>query len=208
MPRPRRDGAPAQAARRKRLTELGVRSLKPEAVPYLVWDTLQRGLAIRVQPTGRRAWKVIYHCRGRPRWYHLGDVGLADARRLAARVMLRWRRARTRRQSGGPARRRHVRGTGRRATSRSTPSGHNKCWKQADALVRRHLLPGGASCRRRRSRATMWKRWRRRSRRRSWPTRFWLRPVRSFPGRSRSGSSRSTRARVSTATRPAAASGC
>ena len=48
-------------------------------------------LALRVQPTGARAWKVIYRAGGRPRWLHLGNaraIGLSDARRLAAEAML------------------------------------------------------------------------------------------------------------------------
>jgi Arm DNA-binding domain len=85
MPRPKRP------ALKRRLTELSVRKLKPKAATYLIWDTLQHGLAIRVQPTGARAWKVIYSRHGRPRWLHLGDVGaigLADARMMAQEAML------------------------------------------------------------------------------------------------------------------------
>ena len=82
---------PKRAALKRRLTELYVRKLKPKTQPFLVWDALQRGLAIRVQPTGARAWKCIYSHHGRPRWLHLGDagaIGLADARTLAAEAML------------------------------------------------------------------------------------------------------------------------
>jgi hypothetical protein len=64
---------------------LAVRKLKPTGETYLVWDTLQRGLAIRVQPTGAASWKCIYSYHGRPRWLHLGDataIGLADAREV------------------------------------------------------------------------------------------------------------------------------
>ena len=82
---------PKRAALKRRLTELYVRKLKPKTQPFLVWDTHQRGLAVRVQPTGARAWKCIYSHHGRPRWLHLGDagaIGLADARTLAAEAML------------------------------------------------------------------------------------------------------------------------
>jgi hypothetical protein len=85
MPRPKRP------ALKRRLTELSVRKLKPKTTSYVIWDTLQRNLAIRVQPTGARAWKVIYSYHGRPRWLHLGDagaIGLADARMLAQEAML------------------------------------------------------------------------------------------------------------------------
>ena len=76
---------------KRRLTELSVRKLPPAAASYLVWDTHQRGLAIRIQPTGRKAWYVVYSRRGRPRWLHLGDagvIGLADARQMAAEALL------------------------------------------------------------------------------------------------------------------------
>jgi hypothetical protein len=46
MPRPKR------AALKKRLTELTVKKLKPKRAAYVLWDTHQRGLAVRVQPTG------------------------------------------------------------------------------------------------------------------------------------------------------------
>src|SRR5262245_34236581 len=76
---------------KRKLTELSVRKLPPAAATYLVWDTHQRGLAIRIQPTGRKSWYVVYSRRGRPRWLRLGDagaIGLADARTLAAEAML------------------------------------------------------------------------------------------------------------------------
>ena len=76
-----------------RLTELAVKKLKPERAPYLIWDAHQHGLAIRVQPTGARAWYAVYSHHGRPRWLRLGDaadaVGLGDARRLASELAFR-----------------------------------------------------------------------------------------------------------------------
>ena len=82
---------PKTAALKRKLTELSVRKLKPKTATYVIWDTHQRGLAVRVQPTGSRAWKCVYSFHGRPRWLHLGDagaIGLADARTLAAEAML------------------------------------------------------------------------------------------------------------------------
>jgi Arm DNA-binding domain len=82
---------PKRAPRKRKLTELAIRKLQPESCAYLIWDTHQHGLAIRVQPTGSRAWMCVYSYRGRPRWLHLGDaraIGLADARTLAAETML------------------------------------------------------------------------------------------------------------------------
>jgi integrase len=131
-------------AHKRRLTELSVRKLRPRATTYLIWDTLQRGLAIRVQPTGARAWKVIYSRHGRPRWLHLGDVGaigLAHARELAAEAMLAVARGKD-----PAAERRAERGAGTFADLavkylETYAKKRNKSWRQADALVQRYLLP-------------------------------------------------------------------
>jgi integrase len=138
MPRPKR------AALKRRLTELSVRKLKPKADAFVVWDTLQRGLAIRVQPTGARAWKVIYSRHGRPRWLHIGDVaaiGLADARTLAAEAMLAVARGKD-----PAAEKRAERGAGTFAELAERYVEHyakrrNKSWAQADKLIRRQALP-------------------------------------------------------------------
>jgi integrase len=137
MPRPK------HTARKRRLTELAVRKLKPGSASYLIWDTLQRGLAIRVQPTGARAWKVIYSRHGRPRWYHIGDVGavgLADARRLAARVMLAVIEGKD-----PAAERKAERGSGTFAELHAkyleTAKLKNKSWRQSEYLIRRYAMP-------------------------------------------------------------------
>ena len=42
------------------------------------------------KPSGFKSWKVVYCFNSRPRWFHLGAVaaiGLADARKLAGKVM-------------------------------------------------------------------------------------------------------------------------
>jgi integrase len=139
MPRPKR------AALKRRLTELFVRKVKPRAkAAFLVWDTLQRGLAIRVQPGGGKAWKCIYSYHGRPRWLHLGDaaaIGLADARTLAAECMLEVARGKD-----PAAEKRAERGAGTFADLAARyvetyAKKRNKSWRQADALVRRVALP-------------------------------------------------------------------
>src|SRR5258708_2656977 len=91
MARPRRDGTASRAVNKRRLTDVFVSTRKAEGRPELIWDLKQPGLALSVRTTGKRSWKVIYRFHGRPRWLHLGDarsIGLADARRLTARVML------------------------------------------------------------------------------------------------------------------------
>jgi integrase len=135
---------PKREANKRRLTELAVRKLKSKVAPYQVWDTHQRGLAIRVQPTGGKSWKVIYSFHGRPRWLHLGDanaIGLKDARELAAEAMLAVAKGKD-----PAAEKRAERGAGTFAELADKyleqhAKKHNKSWKQADALVKRYLLP-------------------------------------------------------------------
>jgi integrase len=144
MARPRRDGAEPRQPRRRKLTELYVRSARAEASAFNTWDTHQRGLVLRVQPSGHRAWKAVYRRSGRPRWLHLGDaraIGLADARRLAARAMLKAAEG-----SDPVAEKRAERGAGTFAELAQRylnewAKKKNKSWRQADFLVRRYLLP-------------------------------------------------------------------
>jgi len=131
-------------ARKTKLTELAVRKLMPESTDYLVWDTHTRGLALKVMPSGSKAWKVIYSFHGRPRWLHLGDasvIGLADARLMTAEAMLAVARGRD-----PAAEKKAERGAGTFAELAERyveqyAKRHNKSWKQADTLVRRYVLP-------------------------------------------------------------------
>jgi integrase len=144
MPHPSRNGSPPRPAKRLKLTPPLLQKLKPEPAPYLVWDTYQRGLVLRVEPTGYRAWKVIYRHRNRPRWYHLGAanaISLADARILAAEIMLEVIRGKD-----PQAERKAQRTTGTfeelatRYRDEYTKK-RNRSWRRADKLVRRYLLP-------------------------------------------------------------------
>jgi integrase len=143
MARPRSDKTPSTAPNRQRLSHFAIRNLKPQERPYTVWDIVQRGLAIVVQPSGHAAWKTIYSHHGRPRWVHLADataIGLADARLLAARIMLSVAEGKD-----PAAERRAERSTG---TFEDLANGYlkyaarkNKSWKQSDKLIRKYLLP-------------------------------------------------------------------
>ena len=76
---------------KRKLTSTMVSRLRPAARPYLVWDDYQRGLAMQIQPSGYRSYKLIYRFHNRPRWHHIGAadaIALADARKLAAKLML------------------------------------------------------------------------------------------------------------------------
>jgi integrase len=131
------------AANKQKLTSLTVK-LRPAAKPYLVWDALQRGLVLQIQPTGYRAYKLIYRFHNRPRWYHIGAadaIALADARRMAAELMLQVIKG-----EDPQAEKRAKRGTGTFAEMANRyveehAKKRNKSWRQSDALVRRYLLP-------------------------------------------------------------------
>jgi integrase len=126
---------PKRAARKQRLTELGVRRAKPG----VVWDTMQRGLALRTQPSGRQSWYAVYSRHGRPRWLCLGPadaIGLADARTLAAETMIAVARGKD-----PAAERKAQRGGGTFADLHARylehAKKHNKSWQQADRLIQR-----------------------------------------------------------------------
>ena len=137
----RRAKRPAQ---KRRLTELFVRKAKPRFSAYLVWDTHQRGLALRVQPSGGRSWVTVYSRQGRPRWLHLGKadaIGLADARKLAAKAMLAVADGKD-----PAAEKKAERGAGTFADLAEKyveqyAKKNNKSWPQADAPVRRFAIP-------------------------------------------------------------------
>ena len=114
------------------------------AKAYQIWDSMQRGLALRVQVTGAKSWIVVYSRQGRSRWYTLGSadsIGLAAARMLATEIMLEVARGKD------PAAERKAersKGTFEELAERYVDEyakTHNKSWKQAAALVRCHVLP-------------------------------------------------------------------
>ena len=128
-------------ADKRNLTELLIRRIKPRATNFVIWDK-QKGLGLRVMPTGSRSFKFVYSRRGRPRWLHLGDVsiGLAAARQMAAEAMLSVAKG------GDPAaEKRSQRGEGTFAELHKRyvdehAKKHNRSWHQGDLLIRR-LLP-------------------------------------------------------------------
>jgi integrase len=130
--------------RKRRLTELSVRKARPESKEYLIWDTLQRGLALRVRTTGGKSWVTIYSRHGRPRWLHLGDanaIALGDARTLAAEAMLAVAKG-----QDPAAEKKAERGAGTFAELAERyleqhAKKHNKSWRQGEALVGRYATP-------------------------------------------------------------------
>lgn len=135
---------PRSKARKAKLSELLISRQRPEATSFLIWDSLQRGLTLRVRPSGARSFYCVYSRHGRSRWLHLGNagaIGLADARLLAAEAMLKVAKG------GDPAAERRAqrsRGTFEELASAYVErhaKKNNRSWRQAEALVRRHLLP-------------------------------------------------------------------
>jgi hypothetical protein len=130
--------------RKLRFTDITVRNAKPESAVFTLWDTKQHGLGLRVQPSGGRAFYAVYSRQGRPRWLHLGDardLGLAEARTLAAQTMLDVARG-----NDPVAEKRAQRSSGTFADLVQRyldehAKKNNRSWKQADALVRRFALP-------------------------------------------------------------------
>jgi integrase len=132
---------------KRKLTPLDGTRLRPRDRAYLIWDTQERGLALRVQPTGHKSYQFVYHHKGRSRWFHIGAadaVSLALARQEATRLRLAVH------EGKDPA-------AERRAATATVTSGtfavlaaryleeyakrKNKSWKQGDNLIRRNVLP-------------------------------------------------------------------
>jgi integrase len=139
--RPRTDGSPARPPHKRNLTELYLRKVKPQAAPFNVWDEGERGLVLRVQPSGQWAFKFVYAYRGRPRWYHIGRIYLADARRLVQRLRVQVSEGKDPVAERQAERNAGTFGELAERYREDYAKRHNKSWRQADALVRRYLLP-------------------------------------------------------------------
>jgi integrase len=129
---------------RRRLTDGFIRKLKPQQSSFLIHDEYQRGLAVRVEPTGSKSWVCIYNFQRRSRWYLIGKadaIDLAGARKLAGRVMFKVAEG-----QDPQAEKKAERNSGtfeELATAYVVKYAEkkNKSWRQADALVKRHLIP-------------------------------------------------------------------
>jgi integrase len=138
---------PRAATNEHLLTDPYINGLPRQAKPYLDWDTKQDKLAVRVQPSGHKSFKFIYSRHGRPRWYSIGDsnIGIAKARKAAVKLLDKVN------DGGDPAADKKAKrsaGTFEELSLAyveryaSTAQG-NKSWKQADALVKKHLAKWG-----------------------------------------------------------------
>jgi integrase len=129
---------------KRQFNNLLIERLKPQAKPYLIWDKQQHGLVIRIEPSGYASYKCIYSRRGRPRWYSIGRVdaiGLADARKLAGKVMVAVADGKDPAADKKAERSSGTFGELAIAYRDQYSKKKNKSWKQADALVNRYLVP-------------------------------------------------------------------
>ena len=144
MPRPRRDGTPAAEPNKRKISEVLLRRIRPKNRTFCVWDTHQRGLCVMVQPSGHKSFKCVYQHHGRARWYHVGDcaaIGLSDARRIAGRIMVQAADGKDPLAERKAERSRGTFAELAEAYVERHAKKNNKSWRQADALVRRHLIP-------------------------------------------------------------------
>ena len=130
------------APNRRKLTEFYVRRIRPRSKPFDTWDLVQRGLRLKVQPSGHRSYSYMYSWRGRTRWVHIGSgITLSDARRHAAKL-----RAAVLDGHDIMAERQAERGQGTFAELceryfEEHAKKKNKAWSQADYFAKRFLLP-------------------------------------------------------------------
>jgi integrase len=153
MPPRRKDGSPPRSPRRKRLTEFDVCRTKPEATAFQIWDGDVKGLCVRIQPTGHRAYFVRYNRGGRRRWYHIGDVarfglsmdaakiGLSRARERAIEINLQVMRGED------PVADRQAQRGGKTFAEiyqiyiNEDAMKNHKSWRKEKQLVEKHVLP-------------------------------------------------------------------
>jgi integrase len=127
---------------KKPLTERTVRTVKATTHAVNYWDQRTPGLLLRVQPSGHRAFKFSYSFRSHARWVDLGPgISLEDARKLVAQMRFEIAQGR---DPWAERQAHHNTCTFERLHHRYVEEYaklRNKSWTQADALVRRHLLP-------------------------------------------------------------------
>jgi hypothetical protein len=79
--------------RRVELDDLLIRKAKSELKRAIrLWDAQLPGLCVVIQPTGHKAFKAVYSNGKKACWYHIGrypTVGLADARKIARKILLK-----------------------------------------------------------------------------------------------------------------------
>ena len=133
---------PKAPPNRRPLNDRFVKTVKPEAKRVLIWDTLQRGLALQVEPTGHKSYKLVYPFGGRQRWYTISTaIGLKEARKTARKKLAAVENGVDVQAEKIAARKA---GTFEDLAARyleEYAKRRNKSWKQPEFLVRRYLKP-------------------------------------------------------------------
>lgn len=76
-----------EAFLKTRLTNSNVEKLKPQAQRYEVWDSIFKGLHIRVSPSGDKVWYLHYRIDGKRNKYRIGrNLTVAQARDIAKEI--------------------------------------------------------------------------------------------------------------------------
>jgi hypothetical protein len=141
MPRPSGDGRALAATRRRHLTRTFLERVRPEGKPFRVWERRSRAWRCGFQPSGRKTFEFYYRSHGHPAWFVIGDGTPEAARARAAEL-----RNDVLHGKDPVAERKAERGAGAFAELAERyleqhAKRHNKSWEQADALVRRYLVP-------------------------------------------------------------------
>ena len=138
-------------AEKRTLTDPFCKSVGPEAVRKLHWDAKQPHLALSVEPSGAKAWKVAYRFDGKLRWLALGAypaIGLGAAREAAsvalAKVTL-GRDPQAEKIAAREAAKREAKAETLQSVHRRYLEEHakreNKSWRQGESVMKAYVLP-------------------------------------------------------------------
>ncbi len=135
----------------KDLTEARIRNAKPSDKQYEMFDRAVGGFAVRVSPSGSKAYVVTYRCHGKKRRMTLGDVtalDLSEARELALATKAQAKRG------VDPLDQRHgiIDSTSdlfadvadlyiQRYARGAGDKPYKKTWRQDEAMLQNHVVP-------------------------------------------------------------------
>ena len=138
------------APNRRKFTDAFLRSLKPRSTMYRVWDKSYSGLCVHVTPNGVLSFKIANTFNGKLRWFTVGrypSVGIAFARQKCRKVLEAAVDGRDLQAEKVVARRSPDPDEGKTLAAVAEmyverwAERNNKSWRQADKLMRGHVLP-------------------------------------------------------------------
>jgi integrase len=139
---------PPRETRKTEIKELTVQKALPQPREYQIRDSETKGFVLVVRPSGHKAFKLRYSADGHLRWFHIGDtteIALADARKKAYEIrqaVLAGQDPHRQKMADRAAKR--TEGTFADLYTRYLEEKakiDNKSWRQADGLIRKHVLP-------------------------------------------------------------------